>query len=167
MSPSKPAASAQNAYLGLGSNLGDRRAHLARAVERLNAARGLRVVAVSPIYVTAPVGLADQPDFYNAAVEVLTEQGPGELLDTCQGIEAEFGRVRTVRWGPRTIDLDLLLYADRRTHGGRLLLPHPRMRERAFVLIPLAQIAPDLVLDGRTIAAWAAGIDATGVRRLD
>jgi len=165
MSPSKPAASAQTAYLGLGSNVGDRRAHLARAVERLDGSRGTRVTSVSPIYVTAPVGLTEQPDFFNMAVEIRTEQGAEELLETCQGIEKELGRVRTVRWGPRTIDIDILLYANRRMDGERLRLPHPRLKERAFVLVPLADIAPQLMLDGKTIAGWAAAADSTGVRR--
>jgi 2-amino-4-hydroxy-6-hydroxymethyldihydropteridine diphosphokinase len=164
MSPSKPAASAQTAYLGLGSNVGDRRANLARAVERLGASRGTRVISVSPIYATAPVGMTQQPDFFNLAAEIRTELAPEELLETCQAIEERLGRVRTARWGPRTIDIDLLLYADRRMDGERLRLPHPRMKERAFVLIPLADIAPQLILDGKTIAEWAADADSTGVR---
>ncbi len=166
MSPSKPAANAQTAFLGLGSNLGDRRAHLAQAVERLNRVSGTSVVAVSSIYATAPVGMTEQPEFFNAAAEIRTEQEAEELLGTCMDIERELGRVRTARWGPRTIDIDILLFANMRTDGQRLRLPHPQMMKRAFVLIPLAEIAPGLVLEGRTIAAWAADTDSTGVRRL-
>jgi 2-amino-4-hydroxy-6-hydroxymethyldihydropteridine diphosphokinase len=167
MSPSKPAASAQTAFLGLGSNLGDRRAHLAQAVARLNRAPGTTVVAVSSIYATTPVGVTEQPEFFNAVAEVRTVHEAEKLLATCQAIERELGRVRTLRWGPRTIDIDLLLFGNRRTAGERLHLPHPRMMKRAFVLIPLAEIAPGRLLEGKPAAIWAAAFDPTGVRRLD
>jgi 2-amino-4-hydroxy-6-hydroxymethyldihydropteridine diphosphokinase len=167
MSPSKPAANARTAYLGLGSNTGDRRAHLAQALDRLNATPGVRVTAVSSLYETVPVGLTAQPDFLNAVAEVCTELPAEALLDAALAVEAALGRVRTVRWGPRPIDLDVLLVGGLRVAGGRLTLPHPRMTERAFVLVPLAEIAPGLVFNGKTAAAWAAESDASGVRRLD
>jgi 2-amino-4-hydroxy-6-hydroxymethyldihydropteridine diphosphokinase len=166
MSPSKPAAIAPAAFLGLGSNQGDRAALLAEALGRLDRAAGIRVTAVSSVYATAPVGVLDQPEFLNLAAEVRTTLGPRQLLAACLEIERALGRVRAERWGPRTIDLDLLLYGDLRLAEADLELPHPRMTARAFVLKPLAEIAPRLRLDGRTIAEWAAAADAAGVRRL-
>jgi 2-amino-4-hydroxy-6-hydroxymethyldihydropteridine diphosphokinase len=167
MSPLKPAATAQTAFLGLGGNQGDRAALLAEALLRLHRTPGAAVVAVSALYATAPVGLADQPEFLNAAAEISTSLPPEELLAACLRIESELGRVRTVRWGPRTIDLDLLFYGDLRRTDDGLTLPHPRMAERAFVLAPLAELAPDIRLDGKTIAARAAAIDRAGVRQVD
>jgi 2-amino-4-hydroxy-6-hydroxymethyldihydropteridine diphosphokinase len=155
------------AFLGLGSNQGDRPALLAEAVGRLRRAPEVEIAAVSSLYATAPVGVQDQPEFLNAVVEVRTTLPPPGLLALCQGIEAALGRVRTQRWGPRTIDLDILLYGDLEWAADGLELPHPRMRERAFVLLPLAEVAPGLRLGGRSIADWAAAADASGVRRLD
>jgi 2-amino-4-hydroxy-6-hydroxymethyldihydropteridine diphosphokinase len=167
MSPLKPAAIVPAAYLGLGSNQGDRAALLAEALLRLHRTAGAEVVAVSSLYATAPVGLTDQPEFLNAVAAIHTTLPPRELLAACLRIESELGRVRTVRWGPRPIDLDLLLYGDLRLTDAVLTLPHPRMAERAFVLAPLAELAPDTRLDGQTIAARAAAIDRAGERRVD
>jgi 2-amino-4-hydroxy-6-hydroxymethyldihydropteridine diphosphokinase len=167
MSQSKPAASAHTAFLGLGSNLGDRLAHIAQAIERLEGARGTRVVAVSSVYVTAPVGLTEQPEFFNAVAQLRTEQTPEELLATCRAVEDSLGRARSVRWGPRTLDLDILIYDDLRLEGASLVVPHPRMKERAFVMVPLAEIAPDLLVDGVTAADRAASVDSTGVWLMD
>jgi len=168
MSPSKPAAIAAPALLALGSNLGDRAGILARALARLDRDPLTRVVAASSLYATAPVGMAgDEPEFLNAAALVRTERDPEGLLDLCLRIEAELGRVRTGRWESRTIDVDILLYGDRRCEGGRLALPHPRMKERAFVLLPAAEISPDWILDGKPIAKWASEISANDVRRVD
>jgi 2-amino-4-hydroxy-6-hydroxymethyldihydropteridine diphosphokinase len=164
MSPSRQAA---NAFLALGSNLGDRSALMARAAERLNGDAGTRVAAVSSLYATEPVGLPGAPQFFNAVLELSTRRGPESLLDLCLSIEGELGRVRAGAQASRTIDVDLLLFDDLRMSSPRLCLPHPRMKERAFVLVPLAEIAPGLVLDGRTIEVWAAGADASGVRRLE
>jgi len=166
MSPSKPPATAATSFLGLGSNQGDRAGFLRAAVERLDGWPGTRVKAVSSLYATAPVGRLDQPEFLNAVAEVRTELAPAELLAACLQIEGELGRVRTERWGPRTIDLDLLLFGECEIAAPGLVVPHPRLRERAFVLQPLAEIAPDRRLGARTIAAWAAAVDAGGVRRL-
>jgi len=165
MSLSKPASNAPVAFLALGSNLGDRRSHLAQAVEQLRAAPGVSVTAVSPVYATEAVGMPGEPGFLNAALEIRTELTPEDLLATCLEIERRLGRVRPQR--SRTIDIDLLLFEDRRLSAARLTVPHPRMKERAFVLVPLAAIAPGRVLDGRTIAEWASGVDASGVRRLE
>ena len=136
------------AYLGLGTNLGDRESYLAQALKELGGLPTMEIGAVSSIYETAPVGLTDQPDFLNLVVSVRTTLSPRELMDALLNIENKMGRVRTVRWGPRVIDLDLLLFGDVRVGVPGLSVPHPRLRERSFVLIPLAEIAPDLIFPG-------------------
>ena len=151
------------AYLSLGANLGDRAGSLAAALEGLRAA-GVRVARVSSVYETAPVGGPEQPAYLNLVARVETGLPPRELLRLGLAVEAELGRVRTVRWGPRTLDIDLLLYEDARSEDAELTLPHPRLTERQFVLVPLAEIAPEVVLpDGRT-AAQAADPADPGVR---
>lgn len=138
-------------YLGLGTNLGDRINNLNLALERLILIDNIDISSVSSLYVTAPIGYLDQSDFYNIAVMIETSLEPLQLLDICQNIEQELGRVRSVRWGPRTVDIDLLCIPDTHMESERLTLPHPRMLERAFVMVPLSQIAPNIVMsDGRT-----------------
>jgi len=132
-------------YVGIGSNLGDRAAHVAAAVARMNALPETKVLGVSSVIETDPVGPAGRGKFLNAAAELETELAPAALLADLQGIERDLGRVRAERWGPRTIDLDILLYDDRVVDAPALTVPHPRMCERAFVLGPLAELAPDLV----------------------
>jgi 2-amino-4-hydroxy-6-hydroxymethyldihydropteridine diphosphokinase len=132
------------AYLGLGSNLGDRLAHLQAAIDGLAATRGVHVVAVSRVYETTPVGGPPQDDYLNAVVAIDTALGPRELLAVAQRLEADAQRVRAERWGPRTLDVDVLLVGDERVDDADLVVPHPRMSERAFVLVPLADVAPDL-----------------------
>ncbi len=154
------------AYLGLGSNLGDRRQHLTEAVRRLHAGPARQVVKISSVYESSPVGVAAQPDFLNLVVQVATVQAPHELLAECLRIETGLGRVRRERWGPRTIDIDLLLYGDVCIDDENLMVPHPRMRERSFVLVPLAEMAPALRLDGKTIGALAAALGEAGLRQL-
>ncbi len=166
MSPSKPPATAPAAFLGLGGNQGDRAALLAEALRRLDRVPGIRVTAVSSAYATAPVGPQDQPEFLNAVAAVRTTLAPGDLLAACLRIEAELGRVRAGRWGPRTIDIDVLLYGEGAWTEPGLVIPHPRLTERAFVLQPLAELAPELCLAGQPIAAWAAAAGTRGVRRL-
>ncbi|MHB1296635.1 MAG: 2-amino-4-hydroxy-6-hydroxymethyldihydropteridine diphosphokinase [Anaerolineae bacterium] len=131
-------------YLGLGANLGDREQNIRQALALLEE-RGGRVRAVSPLYETEPWGLTEQPRFLNAACAVETALGPHILLDTLKEIERELGRVATVRYGPRPIDLDILLYDDLRVDTPRLQVPHPGMSERFSVLVPLADIAADIV----------------------
>lgn len=126
-------------FLGLGANLGDRDANLQAAVDGLRA-RGVRALRSSSVYETEPVGGPPQPPYRNAVVEVETDLSPHALLDVCQAVEAALGRVRDERWGPRTIDIDLLDCEDLRVDDDRLTLPHPRMGERAFVLVPLADL---------------------------
>jgi 2-amino-4-hydroxy-6-hydroxymethyldihydropteridine diphosphokinase len=133
------------AYLGLGSNLGDRLAHLQAAVDGLAATPDVHVVAVSRVYETAPVGGPPQDDYLNAVVAVDTVLDPHELLAIAQRLEAGEQRVRGERWGPRTLDVDVLLVGDEHVDDPNLVVPHPRMSERAFVLVPLADVAPDVV----------------------
>jgi 2-amino-4-hydroxy-6-hydroxymethyldihydropteridine diphosphokinase len=133
------------AFLGLGSNLGDREAHLQHAIEQLPA-----VVAVSPIYETEPVGGPEgQGPYLNAVVELDTELTPRQLLEIAQHLEKDAHRVRKERWGPRTLDVDVLLVGDLKVNEPDLVVPHPRMWERDFVLRPLADLAPELVSDRR------------------
>ena len=129
-------------YLSIGSNIGDRLHHLTEAVRALHVHEGLIVTMVSSIYETAPVGFTDQADFLNMVVCVETGLAAREILEVCQEIEHELGRIRDVRWGPRTVDLDILLYNNDAIETEHLIVPHPRMHERAFVLIPLLEIAP-------------------------
>ena len=135
------------AFVGLGSNLGDRLANLRRAVDLLAAGGAVRVVAVSRVYETAPVG-PPQPDYLNAVAEVRTSLGARELLDHCLAVESEMGRVRAERWGPRTVDLDLLSFGQEEIDEPGLRVPHPRMHERGFVLVPLLELTADPKLPG-------------------
>jgi 2-amino-4-hydroxy-6-hydroxymethyldihydropteridine diphosphokinase len=142
------------AYIGLGSNLGEREATLREALTRLSELDGVAVVAVSSFRETDPVGNADQPRFVNAAAELETSLGPRELLERLLEVERSLGRDRTreERWGPRTVDLDLLLYGDETVGEPGLEVPHPRLAERAFVLEPLVELDPGLRLpDGRAL----------------
>ncbi|GMK42562.1 2-amino-4-hydroxy-6-hydroxymethyldihydropteridine pyrophosphokinase [Paenibacillus sp. CCS19] len=130
----------KEAYVALGSNLGDRERTLRQAIEELSARAGIQVERVSDIYETDPVGYTDQPAFLNMAVAVRTSLEPDDLLTELLDIEQQLGRVRDIRWGPRTVDLDLLLYEEVSMDTQRLTLPHPRMMERAFVLVPLCDV---------------------------
>jgi len=130
----------RQALVGLGSNLGDRAATLAGALTALRATAGVEIVAASPVFETAPVGLTEQPAFLNQVVALDTTLAPEALLAATQAIEQTFGRRRLVRWGPRTLDLDLLAYEGETRATERLALPHPRMLERAFVIVPLREL---------------------------
>lgn len=132
-------------FLGLGSNVGDREAQLKAAINLLDEQQGIEVIKVSSFYETAPVGYVDQPDFLNLCIKIETELSPHEVLERGLAIEQQLHRVRKERWGPRTLDIDILLYGDEIIETKDLSIPHPRMTERAFVLIPLQEIAPDKV----------------------
>jgi 2-amino-4-hydroxy-6-hydroxymethyldihydropteridine diphosphokinase len=134
---------AATAYIGIGSNLGDRRVIIRRAIDALNALDGVTVVAQSELYETEPVGGPPQPDYLNGVIGVDTSLSPQQLLDELLGIEHDLDRTRRAPNAPRTIDLDLLLYGDTVIDEEALRVPHPRMHERWFVLKPLADIAPD------------------------
>lgn len=128
------------AYLSLGSNQNNRLAQLEKAVRYLSLEKGIHIEAVASVYETEPVGLTDQPLFYNTVVQIRTTLEPSALLIRCQAIEKKLGRTRNVRWGPRTIDIDLLLYGSVKMQTEQLILPHPRMYEREFVMIPLREL---------------------------
>jgi 2-amino-4-hydroxy-6-hydroxymethyldihydropteridine diphosphokinase len=132
----------RRAYLGIGSNLGDRLAHLQSAVDGLAATDGVEVIDVSRVYATDPVGGPEQGEYLNAVVAIDTELDARALLDHAQRLEANAGRVRTERWGPRTLDVDVLIVGDDEVHEPDLEVPHPRMRERGFVMAPLADLDP-------------------------
>ncbi|QTH43072.1 2-amino-4-hydroxy-6-hydroxymethyldihydropteridine diphosphokinase [Cohnella sp. LGH] len=133
----------QDAYVALGANLGDREASLKEAIRRLQSEPELELRRISPVYETAPVGYADQPSFLNMTIGLQTSLGPEELLRRLLAIELEMGRVRNIRNGPRNIDLDLLAYDGVEMDTPELTLPHPRMGQRAFVLVPLKDIWPE------------------------
>lgn len=154
------------AYLGLGSNIGDKAATLAEAVARLAVTPGIRITARSSDYRTPPWGDTDQDWFLNAAVSVDTTLSPHALLEAGLAIETALGRVRERRWGPRVIDIDVLFYEGAAVADERLVLPHRFVRERAFVLIPLAEIAPDLMIGPETVAHALSKLDCTGIERV-
>jgi 2-amino-4-hydroxy-6-hydroxymethyldihydropteridine diphosphokinase len=151
------------ATLGLGANLGDRLRSLQSAVDLL-AAEGVRAVASSRVWETDPVGgPSDQPRYLNAVIRTETQAGPHEVLAACNRVEAELGRTREVRWGPRTIDIDVLLYDELIVSEPALTIPHPRMTERSFVVLPLLELDPDPILaDGTRILDLA--VDGDGAR---
>jgi dihydroneopterin aldolase/2-amino-4-hydroxy-6-hydroxymethyldihydropteridine diphosphokinase len=151
--------------LSLGANLGDRLAALQHAVDVLS---GLGdVAAVSDVYETDPVGGPEQPQYYNAVVVIDTDATPGEVLDAAHLAEQGKGRTRDVRWGPRTLDVDVLAHGSTTSEDPVLTLPHPRAVERGFVMVPWAQVDPGFELpDGRTVAHVASGLTDEGLRRL-
>ena len=157
----------RTAFLGLGSNVGDREEHLRAALDAL-AGHGIAVDAVSSAYETEPVGeMPDQPDFLNAVVRIRTELDPDALLDACKAIEVEHGRMfGGPRHGPRTIDIDVLLLGDAELRTDRLTLPHPEVASRRFVLVPLLELDPELTLpDGTPLATALEALEGQQVRR--
>lgn len=157
------------AYVGLGGNVGDARARLRSAFDALARIPSTRLLRHSRLYRTPPWGVADQPDFVNAVAELETRLGPRDLLDALLAIERANGRRRGAeRWGPRTLDLDLLAYDDLKCEEAGLTLPHPRIGERAFVLMPLAEIAADLRIPGTgTVRELLARVDTAGCEPID
>jgi len=155
------------AYVALGANLGNPTAAVLAAFAALANLPESRVARCSSLYRTAPVGILSQPDFVNAVAVLETTLAPEALLDALLDIEARFGRIRRERNGPRTLDLDLLLYDDIELDLPRLTLPHPRLHLRAFVLLPLAEVAPDLAIPRRgSLAAWLPAVANQGIVRL-
>ncbi len=153
-------ARARRAFLSLGSNLGDRWRYLREALDCLP-----DVTAVSPVYETEPVGgPPGQPRYLNLVAELLTEASPRQLLEAARAAEAQAGRERGTRWGPRTLDVDVLLVGDLRVEEPDLVVPHPRMWQRGFVLVPLADLAPEVVR-GRLTPGLAAGVSPAGTIR--
>lgn len=154
------------AYLSLGANLGNREETLREAVKRISSAERVALRSVSSLYETEPWGKTDQPRFLNIAVALETTLSPETLLALAQQVEAALGRVRHERWGARTIDVDILHIEGVERDTPTLTLPHPYMTERAFVLVPLAEIAPALRIQGTTVEAWRNAVDESGVTRV-
>ena len=163
-----PDATDAEAFIALGGNVGDARATFDQAIARLCADAVVRLVARSSDYRTPPWGVTDQPPFINAVIAVATALSPHALLARMLECERAFGRDRAheQRWGPRTIDLDLIAYGDVDLHDTDLTLPHPRLFERAFVLVPLAEIAPDRVIAGVRARDALARLDSSGIEKL-
>ena len=154
------------AYLGLGSNIGDRISNIKDAINRLDKSDGICMKKASSLYETEPVGYVDQPDFINCVVEIETELDPYQLLDVVQNIEKKMGRTRNLRWGPRIIDIDILLFDDIKVKTDVLEIPHPRMMERSFVMVPLSEIASEIVLRKTGAAEYNRIVDGKTIRKL-
>jgi 2-amino-4-hydroxy-6-hydroxymethyldihydropteridine diphosphokinase len=154
------------AYLSLGGNIGEPVKAMAAALKLLDSDEHTTVAAVSSLYSTPPWGKIDQPDFINAAAALDTSLTPRALIDLCLASERALKRERRERWGPRVIDIDILTFGDLTVDEPGLQIPHPRMLERAFVLVPLAEIAPAHGVDGKSVVDWVAGIDTAGIEKL-
>jgi len=154
------------AYLGLGSNMGDRFNYLLSGLEFLKNIGGIQISKISSLYRTIPMGYTAQRDFYNLVAEVETALTPRELLAAAQAAEDAAGRKRLIHWGPRTLDVDILLYDGCIMDEPELVLPHPRLMERPFVLIPLVEIAPGIVVGGRAISEIVKALPDNGVKLL-
>jgi 2-amino-4-hydroxy-6-hydroxymethyldihydropteridine diphosphokinase len=154
-------------FIAIGSNLGDRETNLCIALEQM--AAGIEITVTSSVYETQPWGLVEQPEFLNQVVRGITSLTPFRLLAFLKKIELRMGRVKTFRYGPRLIDLDVLLYDDRQVCNPRLTIPHPRMCQRAFVLVPLAEIIPDTIIPGTglTVQQHLAKLEVTGIAIVD
>ena len=167
MTPITHHASPITAFVALGSNLGDPAQQIRSALRALAALPGTRLVRHSSFYRNPPEGGLDQPEFVNAVAQIETRDGPRELLDRLLEIERAQGRARDYANAPRTLDLDVVLYGDRAVREPGLTIPHPRMLDRPFVLVPLAEIAPDVVVPGKgRVADLAAKLDASGLVKL-
>lgn len=154
------------AYLSLGSNMGDKKAYLEESVELLNAYSEIRVTGKSSFYETDPVGYLDQDVFINIGLEIETLFGPEALLEACQSVENKLHRKRVIRWGPRTVDIDIIFYDDIKIKNDNLEIPHPRAFERAFVMVPIYEINKDLVISNRPIKEIIEKISLEGVRKI-
>jgi len=154
------------AYLGLGGNMGEVKSNIDEALRLLQVQGDVAVTKISSYYQTAPVGYLQQDWFLNVAVEIETQLPPYDLLKRCNEVEAELKRERIIRWGPRTIDIDILLYDGFESKDEKLTVPHPRMTERAFVIIPLQEIAPDLTIKNQSIHEIAHQLNNQEIRKL-
>jgi len=159
----KSEASRFDAVISLGSNIGDKAGNIARAIALLTSDGAVALVRRSGDYRTPPWGNTEQDWFVNACITIATDLGARALLNRCQAVEEEMKRVRKVHWGPRIIDLDVIWYRDEAIAEPDYVVPHPRTLERAFVLVPLAEIAPDLVISGRSVASYLSNIERAGV----
>lgn len=152
--------------LALGSNMGDSAGLLKEAAALIDQAEGINVVKYSSFYATAPIGYTDQADFVNAVISCDTTLPPMDVLALCQHVESQLNRVRLIRWGPRTIDVDIILYDNLVLSEENLTVPHPRMKERAFVMVPLKEIMPELVLENRTIGEICEALADQEIRKM-
>lgn len=154
------------AYLSLGSNMGDKKQYLYAAIKILEATDQIWLTKISSLYETNPWGYTEQDLFMNLAVEIETTLSPIALLDVCQSIEQELGRVRLIKWGPRVIDVDILLYGEEVLNEKRLIVPHPLMTQRDFVMIPLAEIAPTVLVNNRQVQDYIVEFDLNNLKRI-
>lgn len=152
------------AYLGIGTNIGDRLNNLNDAIEHIKQFENTEITKISKVYETRPWGYTNQNDFLNLCVSIDTNLKPEELLQKCLEVELKLKRERIIRWGPRTIDIDILIYDDIICNGEKLTLPHPRIQERAFVLIPLMDLKEDLIIKGMLLKEWLNELDAEEVK---
>lgn len=153
-------------FLSLGSNIGDRVSYLKEAVSCLEEAAGIKVSRKSSLYATSPVGYLNQDDFVNAVIEIETELAPEALLKACQNVEIHLKRERLIHWGPRTIDVDILWLDNFKSSTEQLCVPHARMLDRAFVMIPLSELSPELVIEGKTVIQWCSDLADQEVRKM-
>jgi 2-amino-4-hydroxy-6-hydroxymethyldihydropteridine diphosphokinase len=158
---------AEEVLIGLGGNIGDPLEAMRSALRALDENPDCKVLRVSSVWKTPPWGVTDQPDFLNACASISTTLEPRAFLDLCLSIEKDLKRIRDQRWGPRSIDMDVLFFGDRMISEEGLNVPHPRIADRAFVLVPLAEIAPDKKITGTGVAQLAAKADVSGMIRLD
>ena len=158
--------SAFDAAIGLGSNLGGKDGNISRAIALLTAGGDIRLVKRSRDYASPPWGVVEQDAFVNACITVATQLLPHELLARCQKVESDMGRVRHKKWGPRVIDVDILTYRNETIETADLTVPHPFIAQRAFVLLPLAEVAPDLLIGGATLGQLIGNADVSGVHPL-
>lgn len=153
-------------YLSLGSNMGDKMAHLNKAIDLLSHHEAISNLKVSSFYETAPVGYLDQDTFVNIAIELSTSLEPLAMLEVCQSVEQALHRKRIIRWGPRTIDVDIILFDDIISDDEVLTLPHPRAHERGFVLVPLLELNDALKIKNKTLSSWIESLDVTEIRKI-
>jgi 2-amino-4-hydroxy-6-hydroxymethyldihydropteridine diphosphokinase len=157
----------KSATLGLGGNIEDVVSTMRKALDKLQAHSSLDIVKISSLYKTPPWGIEDQDWFVNACVEISCTLSPHELLEQCLATEKHLKRERTLRWGPRTIDIDVLTFDNYESSEPKLTVPHPRMLERAFVLVPLAEIAPNLKISGHSVQCWLESVEQDKIEKIN
>lgn len=155
------------AYLGLGTNMGDKQAYLKEACKIISDNPNINIVKISKVYKTKAWGYTNQDDFLNICIEVDTNLSPEELLEVCHEVENKLNRVRVIRWGPRTIDVDILFFNNIISTDENLILPHPRIKERAFVLIPLMDLNKELVIDNKTISYYLSNLEKEELKQVE
>lgn len=155
------------AYLGLGTNMGDKQAYLKEACKIISDNTNINIVKISKVYKTKAWGYTNQDDFLNICIEVDTNLSPEELLEVCHEVENKLNRVRVIRWGPRTIDVDILFFNNIISTDENLILPHPRIKERAFVLIPLMDLNKELAIDNKTISYYLSNLEKEELKQVE